>query len=134
MWLLVRWDVSMRNNLTVDRGTVLEDNWDMTKGNQMEIKDYIRPTQIVRSVMRANGKPSYMIYTNKYAKCRTVKCYQRGNSITLTELVGDIRTALCKAGVADFSIKSIKASNWASRGGMIDLNSIIVRIPFKEQA
>jgi hypothetical protein len=97
----------------------------------IEIKDVIRPTQIVRSVMRAHGKPSYMIYTNAYDNCRTVKCYARGNQ---NVLIGDIRTALVKAGVEKFSIKTIPSTPWASRyigGNTID--SLIVRIPRSEQ-
>lgn len=94
----------------------------------MEIKDFVRPTQIVRSVMRSHGKLSYEIYTNKYDKCRTVKCYHRGSPL---EITGDIRTALIKAGVKSFGIKTITASHWVSPNG--DLQSLIVRIPNTEQ-
>ena len=95
----------------------------------VELKSFLRPTQIVRSVMRAHNKPTYWIYTNKYDKCRTVKCYHVGNPI---ELVGDIRTALIRSGVNSFSIKSIDSPQWMSRGSK--LQSIIVRIPNTEQA
>lgn len=95
----------------------------------VELKSFLRPTQIVRSVMRSHGKPSYYIYTNKYENCRTVKCYHRGNPI---ELVGDIRTALIKSGVNSFSIKSIDSTQWMSHG--TNLQSVIVRIPNTEQA
>lgn len=98
----------------------------------VEIKSFVRPTQIVRSVMRAHGKPTYMIYTNAYEKCRTVKCYSRGNVI---ELIGDIRTALIKAGVEKFSIKTIPSTSWANRYSKDNpLSSLIVRIPRAEQA
>ena len=35
----------------------------------------IRPTQVVRNLMRAHGAPQDLIWTNTYDKCRTVKCY-----------------------------------------------------------
>ena len=87
----------------------------------VEIKSFIRPTTIVRSVMRAHGHSAYMIFTNSYKHCRTVKCYGGNN-----ELVGDIRTALVKAGVKDFSIDS--------RDNAFRPDSFIVRIPRTEQA
>jgi len=95
----------------------------------VEIKNYIRPTQIVRSVMRAHGKPTYMIFTNKYDTCRTVKCYVRDSA---TELIGDIRTTLVKAGVSSFKIS--RRSNEFSYRGSFGVDSLIVRIPFSEQA
>ena len=91
-----------------------------------EIKDFIRPTQIVRGVMRAHGKFPEMIFTNKYKTCRTVKCYVRPD-MTHVELIGDIRTALVKAGVVDFDIKIKDSTTWRAA------NSLIVSIPFKEQ-
>jgi len=99
----------------------------MRKDDIMEIKDCIRPTQIVRSVMRQYGKPSYMIYTNRYEKCRTVKCYSRDSA---HDLIMDIRQTLIKSGVNDFSIKTIPARVW---GRMGSLQSLIVRIPYTEQ-
>ena len=93
----------------------------------VEIKSFVRPTQIVRSVMRAHGKPTYMIFTNSYKHCRTVKCYSRGNAI---ELIGDIRTALIKAGVQHFKISTRANSAWGGPG----VDSLIVRIPRTEQA
>lgn len=97
----------------------------------IEIKDVIRPTQIVRSVMRAHGKPSHMVFTNAYEHCHTVKCYARGSAI---ELIGDIRTALIKAGVNVFSIKTIPSTSWANRyNGDNPYSSLIVRIPRAEQ-
>ena len=35
----------------------------------------IRPTELVRRLMRAHGASSYMTFTNSYKHCRTVKCY-----------------------------------------------------------
>jgi hypothetical protein len=91
-----------------------------------EIKDFVRPTVIVRGVMRAHGKSTEMIFTNKYKMCRTVKCYVRPDK-THVELIGDIRTALVKAGVVDFNIKIKDSTTWRAA------NSLIVSIPFKEQ-
>jgi hypothetical protein len=96
------------------------------KRMSVEIKSFVRPTQIVRSVMRAHGKPTYMIYTNAYEKCRTVKCYARGNQ---NVLIGDIRTALVKAGVQEFKISVRADSAWRGPG----VDSLIVRIPRSEQ-
>ena len=95
-----------------------------------EIKDFIRPTQIVRGVMRAYGRDALGIYTNNYKHCRTVKCYIRPG-LRHTELIGDIRTALVKAGVVDFQIKVIDTPAFSTHR-LAD--SLIVRIPKKEQA
>ena len=98
----------------------------------LEIKHVIRPTQIVRSVMRAHGKPNHMVFTNSYDHCRTVKCYARGDQ---TVLISDIRAALAKAGVKVFSIKTIPSTSWANRYSKDNpLSSLIVRIPRAEQA
>jgi hypothetical protein len=98
----------------------------------VEIKSFVRPTQIVRSVMRAHGKFTYAIFTNAYEHCRTVKCYARGNE---SALIDDIRTALVKAGVKAFSIKTIPSTSWANRyNGDKLIGSLIVRIPRAEQA
>ena len=98
-----------------------------------EIKDFVRPTQIVRSVMRRYGKKSYMIYTNAYENCRTVKCYSNDKSPELHRMiVNDIRTALVKAGVKDFQIKTVSGRSF--QYGMMGASSLIVRIPRTEQA
>lgn len=97
----------------------------------VEIKDVIRPTQIVRSVMRAHGKTTHRIFTNSYDNCRTVKCYASGSE---NVLIGDIRTALVKAGVKEFSIKTIPSTSWANRHNSNNpYSSLIVRIPRAEQ-
>jgi hypothetical protein len=93
----------------------------------MQIKDYIKPTTIVRNVMRTHGKPTYMIFTNKYDTCRTVKCYAGDNSGELRKAVSE---ALQQAGVREFNIKTI--STPTMRGGHF-ARSFIVRIPFSEQ-
>ena len=93
----------------------------------MSLKRFIRPTQIVRAVMRAAGKRSDLIWTNSYKDCRTVKCYTRGASPV--ELINDIRAALHEAGVYDFKIKTIPFSSFSR-----PVDSLIVRIPRTEQA
>lgn len=94
----------------------------------MQIKDYIKPTTIVRSVMRTHGKPAYMIFTNKYDTCRTVKCYAGDNSGELRKAVSE---ALQQAGVREFNIKTIPGPAMFARGR--SARSFIVRIPFSEQ-
>ena len=94
----------------------------------MKLKQYIRPTQIVRAVMRAAGKRSDLIWTNSYKQCRTVKCYAH-NDQNLQNLIGAIRTALDQAGVNEIGFKVRPGPFW--RGGT---QSLIVRIPRTEQA
>ena len=91
----------------------------------MDTKDYIRPTVLVRSIMRKFGVPGYMMYTNSYDKCRTVKCY-RLNGMNISDLYDEVYEQLEKAGVRDFDIKM--GDSWAHEGyGMP--GSFIVRIP-----
>lgn len=92
------------------------------------IKQHIRPTQLVRSVMRSFGRQSYEIWTNKYQHCRTVKCYTRAGE-DYVSLFKEIRAALLAAGVNDFSIKHYKDANSFYH----PLTSLIVRIPNTEQ-
>jgi len=92
----------------------------------MEIKEYIRPTVLVRSIMRKFGVPGYMMYTNSYDKCRTVKCY-RLNSMNISDLYDEVYEQLEKAGVRDFDIK-LPEGHFSYRSG-----SFIVRIPRTEQ-
>ena len=47
-------------------------------------------------------------------------------------IVNDIRTALVKAGVKDFQIKTVSGRSF--QYGMIGASSLIVRIPRTEQA
>ena len=91
----------------------------------MEIKSVIRPTQIVRAVMRKAGVETYEMFTNSYEKCRTVKCYARGD---LDSIMSNIRQALIKAGVQDFKIHSRPSPYWCA-----GVDSLIVRIPRTEQ-
>lgn len=77
-------------------------------------------TKIVRAIMRKFGKES--VFTNKYEKCRTVKCYV-GRGLRNKEMVKAIAKTLGALGV-DFSIKETNAyAPWAHNG------SIIVRVP-----
>ena len=94
----------------------------------VEIKSFIRPTQIVRSVMRAHGKNPYMIFTNSYKHCRTVKCYVH-NDQSLQNLIDAIRRALEGAGVDELGFRVRPAPFWRAGVG-----SLIVRIPRTEQA
>jgi len=95
----------------------------------MAIKTYIRPTTLVRNIMKSFGKNEYLIFTNSYEKCRTVKCYAYGNRDTEMELV--IRNELTAAGVSNYEIKRRRGFPASGRtaGG-----SFIVRIPRSEQA
>jgi len=95
------------------------------------LKTYIRPTQIVRSVMRSFGKTS--VFTNRYSTCRTVKCYAIGSRVVMTQderMMREITKALMEAGVQDFEVKQIASNGYSARG----VGSIIVRIGFEEQA
>lgn len=92
----------------------------------METKDYIRPTVLVRSIMRKFGVPEYMMYTNTYVKCRTVKCY-RLNDMNISDLYDEVYEQLEKAGVRDFDIH-MPDGHSSYRPG-----SFIVRIPRTEQ-
>ena len=100
----------------------------------INIKSVVRPTLIVRGVMYAHNKN--MVFTNKYPTCRTVKCYFNplecyfDPQVSLECLIKDITSALQAAGVREFKIKtrSPARSNWHRS------SSIIVRIPFSEQA
>ena len=91
------------------------------------LKQYIRPTVLVRNIMKSYGKIHFEIFTNKYNKCRTVKCYEGSAEMEL---------AICKelsaAGVRDYSIKRRQHKDriW---GGYMPM-SFIVRIPRSEQA
>ena len=39
------------------------------------LQNVIRPTEVVRRLMRAHGASSALTFTNSYKRCRTVKCY-----------------------------------------------------------
>ena len=91
------------------------------------LKQFIRPTQVVRSVMRAYGQQSYEIWTNKYKDCRTVKCYATGQ---VSKMIEQIRAELIGAGVKEFTIKTYKDANSSEYLPP----AVIVRIPNTEQA
>jgi len=85
----------------------------------MEVKSFIKPTTAVRAVMCSQKISTHRIFTNRYKKCRTVKCYLPYNC-NYTLLSYSISEILKKMGVVGFSFKIIK-------------NSFIVRIPLSEQ-
>ena len=89
------------------------------------LKQYIRPTVLVRNIMKKYGKDSFLIFTNSYEKCRTVKCYGGSPEMELT-----IRNELTAAGVSGYSIKRRPFTQW----GGYTTTSFIVRIPRSEQA
>jgi len=85
----------------------------------MEVKSFIKPTTIVRSIMQKHGAPKHMIWTNRYEKCKTVKCYI--HNLDTVSLAADISEVLEKSGVNGFHIKNFNRI------------SFIVRIPLSEQ-
>lgn len=87
------------------------------------LKQYIRPTALVRNIMKKFGKAQELIFTNSYKNCRTVKCY--GSS---PEMESTIRNELTAAGVSDFVIKH-RSFEWEG----MTITSFIVRIPRSEQ-
>jgi hypothetical protein len=91
------------------------------------LKQYIRPTVIVRNVMRTFGRPSYAIYTNKYEKCRTVKCYAQGEYV---KMMAAIKAELIGAGVTDFEVKVYKDGNSSAW----NVPAVIVRIPNEQMS
>lgn len=95
----------------------------------VQLKNFVRPTVIVRSVMRNfvysldNSNGFGFIWTNSYEHCRTVKCYGASQ-----QMADAIKQALIAAGVKQFKIKQQKSGAlW--RPGMVT----IVRIPRTEQ-
>lgn len=41
----------------------------------IDMTKIVRPTAAVRRLMAAHGAASWLIFTNTYKTCRTVKCY-----------------------------------------------------------
>lgn len=91
------------------------------------LKQYIRPTVLVRNIMKSYGKEQELIFTNSYEKCRTVKCYGGSPEMELA-----IRNELTAAGVSGYSIKRRSFTKWGWGG--YTTTSFIVRIPRSEQA
>jgi len=79
----------------------------------------MRSTLLVRCLMTAHGKRT--IFTNKYEKCRTVKCYAGDND---TAMVKGIVDALTAAGV-NHSVKITSKNATRYSPG----RSLIVRLP-----
>jgi len=88
------------------------------------LKTYIRPTTLVRNIMKKYGKDSSLVFTNSYEKCRTVKCYGGSEEMELT-----IRNELTAAGVMGYTIKRRPYNRFGYTAA-----SFIVRIPRSEQA
>lgn len=79
---------------------------------------------IVRKSMEEAGIARHYMFTNNYAKCRTVKCYVRSyESSKLLRRIID--KALRAAGHSNFSFKTIEYGPAMWRGAM----SFIVRLP-----
>jgi hypothetical protein len=100
--------------------------WVLLNKKEVEmLKQYIRPTTLVRNIMKSFGKNQGLIFTNTYEKCRTVKCYGGSPELELA-----IRNELTAAGVSGYSIKRRPFTTW----GGYTTTSFIVRIPRSEQA
>jgi len=100
----------------------------------VQIKSVVRPTQLVRNVMYKHESTRGLVFTNKYKTCRTVKCYF-DPKVGAEELISDITSVLQTAGVQEFKIKTLKYTDPFLLGRMCyTFNSLIVRIPFSEQA
>lgn len=68
------------------------------------LSQVIRPTVIVRQILRMHGVPTFLMFTNSYKSCNTVKAYPRDVD-NITDAVKDITFALTQAGVTGFEIK-----------------------------
>ena len=85
----------------------------------MQINEIIPATLLIRRVMQKHGKRAF---TNKYDKCRTVKCYAPRTHMEEVELAGDIRSVLARAGYTSYRITKTKGTKWGAPG-------LVVRIP-----
>jgi hypothetical protein len=89
-----------------------------------QLKDFIRPSIVVRNIMRAHGRLGHEIWTNRYDKFSSVKCYAEDEglgAILDEEMVNEINNALTLMGVVDFRVRRCNNSKAPP--------SIIVRIP-----
>lgn len=80
----------------------------------------VRPTLVVRTLMKANGKNH--VFTNLYETCRTVKCY--GTPANSAALAKQIETTLGAMNVP-YTIKFTPGARNSYAGGP----SMIVRLP-----
>lgn len=86
----------------------------------------MRHTQIARNVLRAAGAVEHnMLYTNKYATCRTVKSYVYDHAGPA--LVEKVMQGLDDAGVQAYNVKFIPSTLVYS--GSSKVGSMIVRLP-----
>lgn len=83
------------------------------------LKDFVRPTAVVRNIMKHYGRSSELVFTNSYKHCRTVKCYGYSD-----QMVEEISSALRLLGVKSFDVKA-RCCGYG--------RSTIVRIPRSEQ-
>lgn len=69
-----------------------------------------RNTVIVRNIMQKYS--TFAVYTNKYAKCKTVKCNTRKTAATeIAAMCKEITTALQAANIS-FTIKSFVSNTY----------------------
>lgn len=68
------------------------------------IKNFITSTKLVRSVLRANDVPSYLMWTNDYKTCKTVKTYLF-RWFDSEKVEKDITEVLTTAGYKNFTFK-----------------------------
>lgn len=92
------------------------------------IHKVITPTVAVRRLMRAHGARSWGVYTNKYDKCRTVKCYT-GQIKFFHSFMDDL-----KALYAELGYGKLEYSMTPTYSDFRDTRAFIVRIPFSLQA
>ena len=84
-------------------------------------------TAQIRAILREYGcaKP-YEMWTNKYARCRTVKCYAPADEELIIDAAEQIQD-LCEAEGIVFNMKVRRNSSaWGRR------SAIIVRLPLYE--
>lgn len=91
----------------------------------------MRPTEAVRFVMRKHG--CVQLFTNRYDKCQTVKCYARNTEIANSDLINNIGNELHSMGLTEEQY-SIKRKFYDNAKGWGPHDSIIVRIDGSAQA
>lgn len=82
----------------------------------MKAAQLVNPTLLARRIMYKFGKRPYMVFTNNYEKCKTVKCYASSSAQANLMLGLELDNFLRDAGVVGHTIKR-------------NNGSIIVRIP-----
>lgn len=83
-------------------------------------------TAQVRKILRDTGVAgSYEMWTNRYANCRTVKCYGPRDNELILDAAEQIEE-FCKDNNIDFNMKVLENNDW--RGST---RSVIVRLPLE---